>query len=84
MPNIKIISSAKLTGLDGIVDDMYEGMVRAQTAYGVQPIAWSELGQFVAKGRVPEAQDRVAVVDLDQLGNEEALEIADWVVGNIA
>lgn len=82
---IRTLTPTKLTGTTDKDEapDVYAGMIAAQAA-AVEAIVWTDLSQHYALGKLPVVGSRVAVVDLDALSPASALELADWVAGNIA
>lgn len=88
MPDIRIITRSKMTGLEPASrpETMYDGLVAAEREHA-DPITWVELGDGAAKGRTNGATMtplRVVVADVSALDPGEVLALADWVVGNIA
>lgn len=90
MPDIRIITRSKMTGLEPASrpETMYDGLVAAEREHA-DPITWVELGDGVAKGKTENPDPmgrmlRVIVADVSALDPGEVLDLADWVVGNIA
>ena len=89
MPDIRIITRSKMTGLEpasSLCETMYDGLVAAQEEHAEQ-ITWVDLSDGVAKGKTSSAASaplRVVVADISALDPGEVLDLADWVAGNVA
>lgn len=87
MSNIAHFTPSKLSGVPFPADtSMYEALASLQQSVGYQA-TWTSLTEHVAYGCYRDADGhafRIAVADVDGLTPLSALELADWVAGNIA